>query len=115
MYIVAILKTVDIKGSSGKAEDMLSAYLGEDNARVFLHELTAWLRSPYTSVEDWDRHVQYRQPLPGFGELGKSANRDASAAGVSGSGAASSVNTPVSRFTNPATCRQNARRIYDPD
>ena len=58
-YIIAILKTVDIKGSGGQAEDMLQEFLGRDNTRLFLHELRAWLRSPYTSLEDWDRHVQY--------------------------------------------------------
>ena len=61
-YIIAILKTVDIKGSGGQAEDMLQEFLGRDNTRLFLHELRAWLRSPYTSLEDWDCHVQY--PLP---------------------------------------------------
>ncbi len=60
-YIVAILKTVDIKGSGGQAEDMLQEFLGRDNTRLFLHELRAWLRSPYTSLEDWDRHVQYSE------------------------------------------------------
>lgn len=58
-YIVAILKTVDIKGSGGQAEDMLQEFLGRENTRLFLHELRAWLRSPYTSLDDWDRHVQY--------------------------------------------------------
>ncbi len=58
-YIIAILKSVDIKGSNGQAEDMLQEFLGRDDARLFLHELKAWLRSPYTSLEDWDRHVQY--------------------------------------------------------
>ncbi|KAL8936397.1 MAG: hypothetical protein Q9216_004956 [Gyalolechia sp. 2 TL-2023] len=58
-YIVAILKTVDVKGSGGQAEDMLQEFLGRENTRLFLHELRAWLRSPYTSLEDWDRHVQY--------------------------------------------------------
>lgn len=60
-YIVAILKTVDIKGSGGQAEDMLQDFLGRENTRLFLHELNAWLRSPYTSLEDWDRHVQYNE------------------------------------------------------
>ena len=59
-YIVAILKSVDIKG--GQAEDMLQEFLGRDNTRLFLHELKAWLRSPYTKLEDWDRHVQYDVP-----------------------------------------------------
>ena len=55
-YIVAILKTVDIKGS--QAEDMLEEFLG-NSTRLFLHELKAWLRSPYATLGDWDRHVQY--------------------------------------------------------
>lgn len=61
-YIIAIVKTVDIKGSGGQAEDMLQEFLGRDNTRLFLHELRAWLRSPYSSLEDWDRHVQYSEP-----------------------------------------------------
>lgn len=62
-YIVAILKTVDIQGSGGEAEDMLKDFLGRDNTRLFLHELRAWLRSPYTSLDDWDRHVQYNDSV----------------------------------------------------
>ncbi|KAJ5197984.1 uncharacterized protein N7498_007101 [Penicillium cinerascens] len=58
-YVIAILRTVDIKGSAGQAEELLRDFIGRDNARLFLHELLAWLRSPYTSLQDWDRHVQY--------------------------------------------------------
>ncbi|PLB52772.1 RING finger domain protein [Aspergillus steynii IBT 23096] len=58
-YVIAILRTVDIKGSAGQAEELLRDFLGRDNARLFLHELQAWLRSPFTSLEDWDRNVQY--------------------------------------------------------
>lgn len=58
-YIIAILRTVDVKGSAGQAEELLRDFLGRDNASLFLHELQAWLRSPYTSLEDWDRNVQY--------------------------------------------------------
>ncbi|KAK0649389.1 hypothetical protein B0T16DRAFT_294853, partial [Cercophora newfieldiana] len=58
-YIVAIIKTVDIQGSAGQAEDMLSGFLGRDNARLFLHELRNWLRSPCQSLAVWDREVQY--------------------------------------------------------
>lgn len=57
-YVIAILKTVDIKESSGHAEELLSDFLGRDNCRLFLHELRNFLRSPY-SMEAWDRHVQY--------------------------------------------------------
>ncbi|KAF2470358.1 uncharacterized protein BDR25DRAFT_343117 [Lindgomyces ingoldianus] len=63
-YIISILKTVDIKSSTGHAEDLLQEFLGRDNARLFLHEVNAWLRSPYTKLEDWDRHVQYTERLP---------------------------------------------------
>ncbi|KAJ5289035.1 hypothetical protein N7478_002065 [Penicillium angulare] len=58
-YVIAILRTVDIRGSAGQAEELLRDFVGRDNARLFLHELLAWLRSPYISLEDWDRHVQY--------------------------------------------------------
>ncbi len=60
-YIVAILKTIDIQGSEAQAEDMLREFLGRENTRLFLHELRAWLRSPYTELADWDRHVQYSE------------------------------------------------------
>ena len=63
-YIVAILKSVDVKGSGGQAEEMLQEFLGRENTQLFLHELRAWLRSPYTSLDDWDRAVQYSEPLP---------------------------------------------------
>lgn len=65
-YIVAILKSVDIKGSGGQAEDMLQEFLGRENTNLFLHELRAWLRSPYTSLDDWDRHVQYSEDPAGL-------------------------------------------------
>lgn len=65
-YIVAILKSVEIKGSSGQAEEMLQEFLGREKASLFLHELNAWLRSPFTRLEDWDRAVQYREVLPNF-------------------------------------------------
>ncbi|PGH31150.1 hypothetical protein GX50_06077 [[Emmonsia] crescens] len=58
-YIIAILRTVDMKGSSGQAEELLREFIGRDHARLFLHELQAWLRSPYNSLADWDRAVQY--------------------------------------------------------
>ncbi len=58
-YIIAILKTVDTQGSQGQAEDMLQEFLGRENTRLFLHELRSYLRSPYTSLDAWDRNVQY--------------------------------------------------------
>lgn len=61
-YIIAILKTVDLQGSAGQAEAMLSDFLGRDHARLFLHELRCWLRSPSQSLAEWDREVQYPDP-----------------------------------------------------
>jgi hypothetical protein len=63
-YIVAILRNVDIKGSAGQAEDLLREFIGRANARLFLHELQSWLRSPYVSLRDWDRNVQYWDTVP---------------------------------------------------
>ncbi|EXJ84906.1 hypothetical protein A1O3_05581 [Capronia epimyces CBS 606.96] len=61
-YIIAILKSIDLKGSTGQAEELLKDFLGRDNAKLFLHELEAWLRSPYEYLKDWDRAVQYAIP-----------------------------------------------------
>ncbi|KAF9873569.1 hypothetical protein CkaCkLH20_09028 [Colletotrichum karsti] len=61
-YIVAILKTVDMQGSMGQAEELIQEFLGRENTRLLLHELRAWLRSPYMTLENWDRNVQYPQP-----------------------------------------------------
>ena len=61
-YIIAILKAIDIKGSTGQAEELVKDYLGRTNARLFLHELEAWLRSPYEKLDEWDRNVQYGEP-----------------------------------------------------
>lgn len=58
-YIIAILRTVDIKGSSGQAEEILQEFIGRENTRLFLHELQSWLRSPFDSLHDWDKTVQY--------------------------------------------------------
>lgn len=63
-YIVAIAKKVDLKASNGHAENLLTEYLGRDNARLFLHELCAWMRSPCTKVVDWDQQAQYEEELP---------------------------------------------------
>ncbi|KAL8953009.1 MAG: hypothetical protein Q9222_001124 [Ikaeria aurantiellina] len=76
-YIIAILKTVDIKGSGGQAEEMLQEFLGRANTQLFLHELKAWLRSPYVSIEDWDRHVQYAEPFTKEIELSDARTREA--------------------------------------
>ncbi|KAF4461740.1 RING U-box [Fusarium albosuccineum] len=58
-YIIAILKSMDTQGSTGQAENMIQEFLGRDNTRLLLHELGAWLRSPFESLTEWDRAVQY--------------------------------------------------------
>jgi regulator of sirC expression with transglutaminase-like and TPR domain len=61
-YIVEMLKSIEVKG--GKSEQLLTEYLGQEDAQLFLHELSSWLRSPYQDLEEWDRAVQYAvQPL----------------------------------------------------
>lgn len=59
-YIVAVLKSNEVKGANGQAENLLTEYLGRENARLLLHELEAWLRSPFASLEEWGAQVQYR-------------------------------------------------------
>lgn len=61
-YIIAILRKIDLKDSSGGAQDLVADFLGQRDAGLFLHELEAWLRSPFTRLEDWDRHAQYTLP-----------------------------------------------------
>ncbi|KAI5817012.1 hypothetical protein BZA77DRAFT_310600 [Pyronema omphalodes] len=64
-YILAILKTVDLKGAAGTAEDMLADMLGSrEYAGIFCHEIHAFLRSPYTELGTWDAWAQYETPLP---------------------------------------------------
>lgn len=58
-YIIAILKSIDTQGSTGQAEKLIQEFLGRDNTRLFLHELRSWLRSPFESLEEWDRVIQY--------------------------------------------------------
>ena len=60
-YVVSILKMVDIRASHGHAENLVAEFLGRENSKLFLHELNAWLRSPYSKVEEWDQPVQYME------------------------------------------------------
>ena len=69
-YTVAILRNVDLRDNSGKAPDLLRDYLGPDTARLFVHELESWMRSPYTRLDDWDQIVQYKKALPAICEQG---------------------------------------------
>ncbi|KAM0420621.1 hypothetical protein ACHAPT_011537 [Fusarium lateritium] len=82
-YIIAVLKSVDIMGSAGQAENMISDFLGRDSTRLFLHELRAWLRSPFTKLADWDRAVQYDESSMASGH-GSEPEQDGEAASRSG-------------------------------
>lgn len=62
-YTLSILRTVELKHSSGKAQELLAEFLGEVNASLFCHELESWLRSPFTKLQDWDRWVQYAEAV----------------------------------------------------
>ncbi|KAK6536303.1 hypothetical protein TWF281_000543 [Arthrobotrys megalospora] len=63
-YIVGILKTVRLKDASGRAEDLVEEFLGREFAGVFLHELDAFLRSPFGRVREWDRWAKYAVEIP---------------------------------------------------
>ncbi|KAN0078678.1 hypothetical protein V8E54_005191 [Elaphomyces granulatus] len=96
-YIIAILRTVDIKGSAGQAEDLLQEFIGRANTRLFLHELQSWLRSPYVSLHDWDRNVQYPDTAPRnavFPEMQRGATSPASRSTLT-------YPPPQSRIANP--------------
>lgn len=58
-YMIAMLRNVDIRGADGRAEGLLTEMLGRSYARLFLHELDSWMRSPLTRIKDWDNLVQY--------------------------------------------------------
>ncbi|KAK2747280.1 hypothetical protein FQN57_002178 [Myotisia sp. PD_48] len=58
-YIIAMIRTVEIKGSGGQAEQLLREFFGTKHTRLFLHELQSWLRSPFDTLKEWDDAVQY--------------------------------------------------------
>ncbi|KIH89007.1 ring finger domain containing protein [Sporothrix brasiliensis 5110] len=70
-YIVAILQSIDLQDSAGQAEELLQGFFRSrrDHTRHFLHELRSFLRSPYLTLANWDRHVQY-SPLARLPVLG---------------------------------------------
>ncbi|KAI1909117.1 hypothetical protein LOZ58_004242 [Ophidiomyces ophidiicola] len=67
-FIIAILRNMDIRGNGGQAHQILQEFLGKGNAQLFLHELQAWLRSPFNLLQDWDMATQYDEiatpPIP---------------------------------------------------
>lgn len=65
-YIIAILRTVDIRAAAGHAETLLCGFFGggRETTRLFLHELYAFLRSPFADPRQWDQVVQYGVRVP---------------------------------------------------
>nr|OQO15503.1 hypothetical protein B0A51_16914 [Rachicladosporium sp. CCFEE 5018] len=63
-YIIAILKVNEVKAADGHAGTLVAEILGQGNAGLLLHELTAWLRSPFDGLEAWDGGVQYLSSPP---------------------------------------------------
>jgi hypothetical protein len=62
-YIVTVLQAWDVKGADGKALELVAEFLGRKFAALLLHEVEAWLRSPFERLEEWDRRVQYGQDV----------------------------------------------------
>ncbi|KAJ8101743.1 hypothetical protein POJ06DRAFT_70045 [Lipomyces tetrasporus] len=62
VYISSMLQLIDVQTAKGArtALNILSDYLGSTNASIFLHELYSFLSSPYKSVAEYDRIVQYK-------------------------------------------------------
>ncbi|RDA91839.1 hypothetical protein CP533_3664 [Ophiocordyceps camponoti-saundersi (nom. inval.)] len=58
-HMVYLLGHFEIRGSDGHLEDLVTNHLGRENARLLLHELQSFLRSPFESLREWDLHVQY--------------------------------------------------------
>lgn len=58
-YVMAILKTFELKASDGKAQQIIGEFLGRHHSKLFLHELEAWLRSPHEDMSGWDAVAQY--------------------------------------------------------
>ena len=74
-YVVAVLKAHDPKSADGRAGELLGGFLGWEDAWLVLHELEAWLRSPFERLEGWDEEVQYLDPRCGCGRGGGSAKQ----------------------------------------
>lgn len=58
-YLIAILRTFELKGADGKAEDLVAEMLGRKWGRLMLHEVGGWLRSPFERLQGWDGWAQY--------------------------------------------------------
>ncbi|CAD6451477.1 9cd76d5d-f288-4319-8f53-349f9485f88d [Sclerotinia trifoliorum] len=56
--IVDLLKRYDLQDKAVEIEQEAEQYLNE-HARLFLHELRAWIESPFDTLEQWHRNARY--------------------------------------------------------
>ncbi|GAA6031825.1 hypothetical protein JCM8097_002009 [Rhodosporidiobolus ruineniae] len=59
-YLVSIASQLDLRSSA--AIRLISDFLSEQDAQHLVHEITTFARSPFTSLEGYDRFVQYGRP-----------------------------------------------------
>lgn len=61
-YLSALIQLVDTQTIKGAklASNTISDYLGHANTTIFLHELRAFLKSPFETLVEYDNVVQYR-------------------------------------------------------
>ncbi|EWC45561.1 hypothetical protein DRE_05419 [Drechslerella stenobrocha 248] len=64
-YVVAVVKSMQLRGPDGRAEELLAEFLGREFAGVFVHELHAYLRSPFVRIRDYDAWAQYAMTVEG--------------------------------------------------
>lgn len=82
-WLLRVLKIVDLKDSSGAmihhVESLLDdLHLGDQEllASLFIHELRAFLMSPYTRLGEWDASVQYDRPTQGRARVPRMLGED---------------------------------------
>ncbi|GAA5983122.1 hypothetical protein JCM11641_004920 [Rhodosporidiobolus odoratus] len=59
-YLISIASQLDLR--SAAAIRLISDFLSEQDAQHLVHEITTFARSPFTSLEGYDRFVQYGRP-----------------------------------------------------
>ncbi|KAL7343730.1 hypothetical protein BJY59DRAFT_755679 [Rhodotorula toruloides] len=59
-YLVSIASQLDLR--SAAAIRLISDFLSEQDAQHLVHEIVTFARSPFTSLEGYDRFVQYGRP-----------------------------------------------------
>ncbi|GAA5890323.1 hypothetical protein JCM5296_002788 [Sporobolomyces johnsonii] len=59
-YLISIASQLDLR--SAAAIRLISDFLSEQDAQHLVHEITTFARSPFTSLEGYDRFIQYGRP-----------------------------------------------------